>query len=347
MPVLGLLEEKLIIFKENKKYCEAEISLEKDLENDVVKNSKLFFGKDSIYIDAKKKLDSKNLGGVIPDGFLFNFADKENPEFYIVEVELSKHDFYGHIFPQFTKFFGFFKVSKTKEDLADKLYNIITNDSVLKKEFKKFLGENEIYKFIKDLLDESQNILLVIDGEKNELPDVMETYTDTWGQFVKIIILQKFVNDNEVIYSMNPEFENIDYSYINKEDEKNPLNTVYTEEGLIGKINEDIKKIYFEIKNNLLEYRDSIIFNPKKYYISIINEKNIAFFTFNKSKIHLIVKMDENLVKEKIINHEVKHLSESVQKFWNGTSCEIEITNNNNLEEIINLLKELISSAAN
>ena len=194
----------MIIFKENKKYYEAEISLEKDLENDVVKNSKLFFGKDSIYIDAKKKLYSKNLGGVIPDGFLFNFADKENPEFYIVEVELSKHDFYGHIFPQFTKFFGFFKVSKTKEDLADKLYNIIANDSILKKEFKKFLGENEIYKFIKDLLDESQNILLVIDGEKNELPDVMETYTDTWGQFVKIIILQKFINDNEVIYSMNP-----------------------------------------------------------------------------------------------------------------------------------------------
>ena len=144
----------MIIFKENKKYCEAEISLEKDLENDVVKNSKLFFGKDSIYIDAKKKLDSKNLGGVIPDGFLFNFADKENPEFYIVEVELSKHDFYGHIFPQFTKFFGFFKVSKTKEDLADKLYNIITNDSILKKEFKKFLGENEIYKFIKTVIVE-------------------------------------------------------------------------------------------------------------------------------------------------------------------------------------------------
>ena len=213
--------------------------------------------------------------------------------------------------------------------------------------FKKFLGENEIYKFIKDLLDESQNILLVIDGEKNELPDVMETYTDTWGQFVKIIILQKFVNDNEVIYSMNPEFENIDYSYVNKEDEKNPLNTVYTEEGLIEKINEDIKKIYFEIKKNLLEYRDSIIFNPKKYYISIINERNIAFFTFNKSKIHLIVKMDENLVKEKIVNHEVKHLSESVQKFWNGTSCEIEITSNNDLEEVINLLKELISSVSN
>ena len=146
---------------------------------------------------------------------------------------------------------------------------------------------------------------------------------------------------------MNPEFENIDYSYVNKEDEKNPLNTVYTEEGLIEKINEDIKKIYFEIKKNLLQYRDSIMFNPKKYYISIINERNIAFFTFNKSKIHLIVKMDENLVKEKIVNHEVKHLSESVQKFWNGTSCEIEITSINNLDEIINLLKELISSVSN
>lgn len=334
----------MIVFKDNKKYYEAEISIEKDLENDVVNNSKLFFGKDSIYIDAKKKLDSKNLGGVIPDGFLFNFANKECPEFYIVEVELSKHDFYGHIFPQFTKFFGFFKVSDAKEDLAEKLYNIITNDSNLKKEFKKFLGDKEIYKFVKDILDESQNILLVIDGEKNELPDVMETYNETWGKFVKIIILQKFTtNDNDIIFSMNPEFENIDYSYINKE----VANTNYTEESLIDSINQDIKSIYFEIKHNILEFRDTIIFNPKKCYISINNGKNIAFFQFSKSKIRLVILMDETIVRKRIINHEIKHLSESVQKFWNGTCCEIEITSKDNLAEITDLLKELISSFSN
>ena len=47
--------------------------------------------------------DSFNLGGDKRMEFILA-ADKENPEFYIVEVELSKHDFYGHIFPQFTSF---------------------------------------------------------------------------------------------------------------------------------------------------------------------------------------------------------------------------------------------------
>jgi hypothetical protein len=47
----------------------------------------------------KKKIDNNSFGGVIPDGFLFDFLDKKNPEFYHVEVELAKHSFFGHIFP--------------------------------------------------------------------------------------------------------------------------------------------------------------------------------------------------------------------------------------------------------
>jgi hypothetical protein len=78
------------------------------LENLLFANSKSLFGQSSILIEAKKKIDNKALGGTIPDAFLFDLKDPDNPEFYLVEVELAKHSFYNHIFPQITKFFAFF-----------------------------------------------------------------------------------------------------------------------------------------------------------------------------------------------------------------------------------------------
>jgi hypothetical protein len=55
----------------------------------------------------------------------------------------------------------------------------------------------------------------------------------------------------------------------------------------------------------------------------------------------------EDDVRLKIKNHNVKHLSEGVQKFWNGPSCEIIIDNKENMDEIINLLKSLIKENKN
>jgi len=337
----------MIVYKDQNRFIEAEIKLEKQLEDDVVNNAKLLFGSDSIYIDAKKKLDSKSLGGCIPDGFLFDLSDKDNPEFYIVEVELAKHDFYGHIFPQFTKFFGFFKISNNKGDLVDKLFGIINNDDSLKKNFKKYLQEKEIYKFIKDLIDESQNILLVIDGEKSELPDVMNTYNDTWGKFVKIIVLKKFVSGNEVLFTMDPEFENIDYSYVNKAiDEKQGVSIEYDEHYHLENVSEDIKNAYIVIKDRITQINSDVKFNCRKYYIAIALERNIAIFQFSKKKIRLVVMKDEDYVRSKLINHNVKHLTESVQKFWNGNCCEIELTNSNNLDEVISIIEELLTTAS-
>jgi hypothetical protein len=69
--------------------------------------SKLLFGGNTIFVSTKRKLAGLTLGATIPDGFLFDMSDVENPDFYLVEVELQKHDFHRHIFPQITKFFAF------------------------------------------------------------------------------------------------------------------------------------------------------------------------------------------------------------------------------------------------
>ena len=72
------------LFSNNKIFQQFQFSLESDFEKEVVFNSKQFFGSNSIYIDAKRKIQTKNIGNSIPDGFLFDLSDKKNPEFYIV-----------------------------------------------------------------------------------------------------------------------------------------------------------------------------------------------------------------------------------------------------------------------
>jgi uncharacterized membrane protein len=80
---------------------------------------------------------------------------------------LASHDFFRHIFPQITKFFAFFKNRKSQSELIKKIYSEIDNNVALKKQFKKYLGEKEIFKFVNDTIENSQNILIIIDGEKS------------------------------------------------------------------------------------------------------------------------------------------------------------------------------------
>lgn len=333
------------IYFNNKTYNEFQFDKEADFEREVVLNSKLFFGTNSIYIDAKRKIETKNLGNSIPDGFLFDLSDKNNPEFYIVEVELVKHDFYNHIFPQITKFFGFYKNQKSQNDLVEKIFSIITNDNELKKEFKKYLGEKEIYKFLKDTIEKSQNILLILDGDKNELPEIMETYSDTWGKMVKLIHLKKFSQNGEIIYTMHPEFENIEFVDIENETAIDKENVEYDEKYHLDGVSDTVKKIYIEIKNELLKSFPNLIFNPQKFYVSIRMNRNIAFFLTKRKKIRLVVMNSELETLKEIKHHTIKTLAPGVQKFWNGPSCAIIIDSAEHLEEITELLKKLIKKS--
>ena len=331
------------LFANNKAFNQFQFDIEADFEKEVVLNSKQFFGINSIYIDAKRKIETKSLGNSIPDGFLFDLSDKDNPEFYIVEVELVKHDFFNHIFPQITKFFGFYKNPKSQNDLVEKIFSFINNDSEIKKEFKKYLGEKEIYKFIKDTIERSQNILLIIDGEKKELPEIMETYSDTWGKMVKLILLKKFFNNSDTIYTMHPEFENLEFAEIEKEISIDTEDVEYNESDHFEGVSETVRQIYDDLKKDLQKADLSLVFNPKKYYISIRKDRNIAFFMIARKRIRLVVMQSDEETRKEIKLHTVQTLTASVQKFWNGPSCAIIIETTEHLDEIKTLLRKLIT----
>jgi len=334
-----------VIYQNEERYSEKHYELETDFERLVVDNSKILFGENTIFVDAKKKIDNNSFGGVIPDGFLLDFSDKKNPEFYLVEVELVKHSFFNHIFPQITKFFAFFKNPTSQGKLIEKLYAAFANDEELKKELKSRIGKKEIFKFVKDTIENSQNILLIIDGEKKELPEITETYTDTWGKIVKVAILKEYRkenNDKNPILTLSPAFENIENIDIVSENiDAQKEKSAYTEQFHLEDINDDTLSIYKELKEKLLETISLVNFNPQRYYISLRIKRNFAFLKVRKKKIGIVAMLEEEKIREKIVKHEVTTLSEGVQNFYNGPCARIEITNNKNLEEVINLLVEI------
>jgi len=263
----------------------------------------------------------------------------------LVEVELVKHSFFNHIFPQITKFFAFFKNPNSQGKLIEKLYATFENDEELRKELKSKIGKKEIFKFIKDTIENSQNILLIIDGEKKELPEITETYTDTWGKIVKVAMLKEYRKDSSPenpIFTLSPAFENIeniDIVSANQDEQKEK--SAYSEQFHLEDINEGTLATYKELKEKLVEKIPLINFNSQRYYISLRLKRNFAFLKIRKKKIGIIAMIEEEEIREKIRKHEVTPLSEGVQNFYNGPCARIEIINNKNLEEVINLLVEI------
>jgi predicted transport protein len=332
-----------ILYRNNQRFEERQFSIEKDYEKLVIENSKTLFGQNSLIIDAKRKIATQFLGGTIPDCFLLYLNDPENPEFYVVEIELAKHNFFGHIFPQVTKFFAFFKNQNAQNQLIEKLYEIFDKDIELKKELKSKIGNREIYKFLKDMVENSQNILLILDDDKKELPEIINTYSDTWGKIVKVAILKNYVNGNENIISISPDFENLENVELIEENEENGkvLTGNYSEEYHLESVNQETKDNYFELKKSLINTIPNIAFNPQRYYISFRKKRNFAYLKIRKTKLVIVVMSSFETTKERVKDHQVKPLSEGIQKFYNGDCCQIVIDKSKKLNQLIDLLKEI------
>ena len=329
------------IFNKKREIPEISFKVEADFEKEIFENSKLLFGKKTVLIEAKKKISGKALGGAIPDGFLFDFSDKKDPKFYIIEVELLVHDFYRHIFPQITKFFGFFKNSEGRAKLARQLNEIISSDGKLRNEFRRISGEKEIFKLITDLLENSQNILVLIDGEKPEFAEIEVVYSDTWGKMVKCLIVRKYAINSDVIFHLEPEFKTLD---ITGGERVLGITKEYDEEHHTKDANQDLVDIYAVLKNKLLEINPEITFNSTKEYIAIKIQKNLSFIQFRKKCLRLVVLRPEKEIQECVesTQYEIQFLPESVQKFWNGECAAILIQDTSGMDKIVNLLKPLI-----
>ena len=200
-----------VVFK-NKKFIEVTYGNESDFEADIVANSKTIFGQNTIFL-SKKRVNAASFGMAIPDGFLLDFSDSDEPKFYIVEIELEKHSFFGHIFPQITKFFAFYVNNQTMDDLASRLYKLIISDTEIKENFEKISKSGEIFKCLKDAILYSKKVIMVIDGNKhyNMISDMDKTYNDTWKERLTCLIVKRFCFNADSIFVVEPSFGDIPY----------------------------------------------------------------------------------------------------------------------------------------
>jgi len=335
-----------VVFHNKNKFQEYAYNQEKEFEDVVRKNTKLIFGASTIYIDLKTRIETISLGGSIPDGLLFDLKNIDSPEFYLVEIELAKHDFYKHIFPQITRFFAFYRNPKAQDELVEKVFAVIQADKELEKEFKQFLKGREIFKFIKDTIENSQNILLVIDDMKPELPEMIDTYTE-WSKMVKIGVLKEYRCGDDKILSLAPDFESLALGEISgvKTEEEETGKIPRTEEYHLDGVEPQVKEVYQTIKSRLLEFKPSLRFNPQKYYISIIDKKNFAYIYIRRKKLYITLMLPESVIRNSIKHHKVESESEGVQKFYGGECATISIGDKSNLDEVIEALKIPVSKS--
>jgi predicted transport protein len=323
-------------------------SREDDFEQLVAKNAETIFGNKAIYINAKRKITTSALGGTIPDGFLIDLSDLDDPQFYLVEVELQKHEFFSHILPQITKFFAFYRNPCQWRNLTDQIDLIFRQDSSLMQRIKNLIGEREIYKFLKDILENSQNILIIIDGLKPEFEEIMNTYTDTWGKFVKVQIVNHFRRGENNIITVEPPFQNLAFGdAVSPSPEEETLEpSPYTEEILLQNRQPEVVEIYRKLKQEFINVKNTLWFNPTKYYIGVGDRKQFAYIVFQKKKVRLILLLPEDQTRHMLQSghHTVISHPESTRRYWGGNNpnCSVEISDTAQWDEIQKLLARLV-----
>jgi predicted transport protein len=314
----------------------------------VAQNAQTIFGDKAIYIDTKKKVNTSSLGGTIPDGFLIDLSDPDDPQFYLVEVELQNHDFFNHIFPQITKFFAFYRDSKQRHKLIETMFAFFQNDHVLTKKLRDLIGPKEIHKFFTDTIDSNQNILIIIDAPKPEFEEIIDTYTDTWGKMVKIQIVNHFKQGENSILTVEPPFQNLVFEdAISPSPEKELVrDSNYTEEFHLDGCLPSVKEIYEKLKGEFIKVKNGLRFNLTKGYIGVADKTQFAFIKIQKKKVWLIVLIDENETRQILQSkyHKLKSHTETVQRFWGGNypNCAVEISDISHWDEIQKLIATLV-----
>jgi len=160
---------------------------EKDFHPIVKEHSDIIFGEDTKYFDVSLKLKSISGLGSKPDGCVLNFKDNY---WYIVEVELSKHDPYDHIVNQLTRFINGIENPKTKNDVVDILYDEIDKNKMLRAYVEEKVGK-DIHHWLSKLISQTPIIVVVIEKKTDKVIEACkilskyETYILELNTFVR------------------------------------------------------------------------------------------------------------------------------------------------------------------
>src|SRR6185436_19759497 len=151
----------------------------KELEQLVIKNSKLLFGERTFLIPFSSKEASLFPRGFVPKVLLLDLGNILKPRFYFLHIVRQEFNFYAHIFPAISKFISCFK----NQELMEKVSKIVAHNKSLKKELQGKISSQGIADLIKTAISKPY-ILLVSDNEIKELQEVKDTNAE-FSELVK------------------------------------------------------------------------------------------------------------------------------------------------------------------
>lgn len=113
---------------------------------------------------------------------------------------------------------------------------------------------------------------------------------------------------------------------------------VYTEEDHLNNSSEEIIELYENFKNAILNLTDDIEIDPKKLYIAFKKNKNITDIVILKKGIKIFINLKKGQLDDP--KNLMKDISE--KGHWGNGDYETIVSNTNNLEYIMSLIKQAI-----
>jgi hypothetical protein len=185
-----------------KKFELLDFDSEAEFEKAVIQNSKHLFGRDTLYIDIKRRIGDKNsYHKTIPDGFLIDFSSKKRPRLYFIENELSTHDAYGHIAEQLLRFSTSIKTSP--KQIRTVLIETIYKDEDLVNSIKPYFKEGgfkNVDQLVNFLVDNKIKIVMAINEFTTDLNMSLAELRNT----PDTVVLQRYWNGSETLYLYEP-----------------------------------------------------------------------------------------------------------------------------------------------
>lgn len=131
---------------------------------------------------------------------------------------------------------------------------------------------------------------------------------------------------------------NVKVQDINMEPSKKDVNkevVVYTEEDHLAKVSENIKRLYEELKNRILEL-DDIDVDVKKLYIAFKGSRNIVDVGFNKNEIKIYINMKKGTLQDPLnITRDISNVGH-----WGNGDYWVIINKQDDIDNVIPLIKQ-------
>lgn len=194
-----------MLWNKDEKYIEIPYDKESDLEDAVNAVKGTLFGSKRVYLDDKKKIGKKGRTNNLPDGYLIDLTNGQDPKIFVVENDLSSHQHLKHIAVQILEFSLSFETSKVKvKNIIKEMLHKRQAEWNKCENFAKKNGFENVDYLLESIIQkkDSFNALLIID----ELDEELETVLISRFKFpVEIITLKRFKNQNgKILYDFEP-----------------------------------------------------------------------------------------------------------------------------------------------